>query len=259
MDFSPFLTYPTTYLGAALHAHEDFEAHYVISGSGHFRLGSKRSMLRAGDFFLVPPDEPHSVGASEGTILTQIFFTFHTAPNESPFRNDLQAHFGKGPIFAIGKHRSYFFETLRKNANSQDPVRQRSAAATWIQFLYDLILSRSPDATADHKHGSDVLSELLRAMYLNLRGSFSVKAEARRLGKSEVWINRSFRRALGVPPLRHYLRLKIDAAAEMLLAKGMTVTQVAEAFGFPDVFYFSKLFKKFRGHPPVELIRKRAP
>lgn len=257
MRFSSFTTYATPYLVTPLHTHDTFEAHYVVSGSGHFRFLAKRYPLRPGDFFLVPPGKPHWVSSSKTGILTQIFFTFHTEAREVALFEDLKTRFGSGPILSIGNHRTYYFETLRKNAESPEPIRNRWATSSWTQFLYDLILR----GKEDDKNGSGpeeaIVGELLRVMYANLRTGFSVKAEARRLEKSEAWLNRCFRRALGVPPLRHYLRLKIDAASEMLLSDGTTVTQTAEAFGFPDVFYFSKLFKKFRGHPPIEFVRRR--
>ena len=53
---------------------------------------------------------------------------------------------------------------------------------------------------------------------------------------------------------REYLNtIRLNQAEDMLRACKWNVTEAAQNCGFSDVFYFSRLFKKYKGVPPSEL------
>ena len=60
-----------------------------------------------------------------------------------------------------------------------------------------------------------------------------------------------FRAQYGIPPGKYLTALRIAAAKEAL-ASPMSVKQAAEAAGFLDLYYFSKLFKKETGMSPTD-------
>ena len=53
---------------------------------------------------------------------------------------------------------------------------------------------------------------------------------------------------------RDYLNtVRLNQAEDMLRARKYNVTEVAQSCGFSDVFYFSRLFKKYKGVPPSSI------
>lgn len=54
----------------------------------------------------------------------------------------------------------------------------------------------------------------------------------------------------GIPPVEYRNRLRIDKAAELLSADGVTVEEAARLTGFRDASYFHRLYKKYRGTTP---------
>lgn len=69
------------------------------------------------------------------------------------------------------------------------------------------------------------------------------------LNMSESSFNHKFREAAGIPPNARQLEMKIDAAKNLLL-KGARLKNIAEAAGFKDEFYLSRIFKKVTGVSP---------
>lgn len=54
----------------------------------------------------------------------------------------------------------------------------------------------------------------------------------------------------GMPPKEYILKRKVETAADLLEHTELSVTEVASAVGFPDVYGFSRLFKQKMGASP---------
>lgn len=63
------------------------------------------------------------------------------------------------------------------------------------------------------------------------------------------FVNR-YRALTGRTPVQHFLHLKIEYACQLLDSSGHSVAQVAEALGYDDSYYFSRLFSKVMGLSP---------
>lgn len=68
---------------------------------------------------------------------------------------------------------------------------------------------------------------------------------------SPDYFTRCFRRTYGLPPRTWILRERIRAAAVRLLETNLTISQVAHEFGYDNVFFFSRQFKKVMGVGPT--------
>lgn len=253
MRLTTFFSHAVGHEKIAPHRHTVYEAHYVAAGTGYWKIGSEKRSLGAGDFFLVLPGQEHFVSSHKDGGLSQILF--FVAPDESDetLFDQVKKKWAKGKVFPVGTRQAYFFETLRRRSESKGILPREWAASAFAHFLYDLLMrSEVPDPGAP----GALVEELLKTMHQNIRKDFSLKDEARRMGKSEAWMIRSFKSAMGVPPAHHYLRLKIEAAAESLRIEEKTASRIGEEYGFRDAFYFSKLFKRYTGLSP-SAFRKR--
>jgi len=61
---------------------------------------------------------------------------------------------------------------------------------------------------------------------------------------------RSFREAFGITPHQYLLQKRLKHAAGLLANKNLLLSEIAYQCGFPDLFSFSKAFKKFSGYSP---------
>lgn len=66
-----------------------------------------------------------------------------------------------------------------------------------------------------------------------------------------------FKRHFGVAPIEYVIRLRLQHAAYLLRDRNLRVTDVAHQVGYPDIFYFSRLFKRRQGLSP-NAFRRRA-
>lgn len=73
---------------------------------------------------------------------------------------------------------------------------------------------------------------------------------------SPGYLSALFKKTTGISVVDYVNQAKIEKAKEMI-ANGMRrVDEMASALGFENIYYFSKVFKKFTGLPPTEYARK---
>jgi AraC-like DNA-binding protein len=55
-----------------------------------------------------------------------------------------------------------------------------------------------------------------------------------------------------MPPIDYFIHLKIQKACQLLYKDNIKVKEVAEAIGYEDPYYFSRLFKKYMNVSPEQ-------
>ena len=98
------------------------------------------------------------------------------------------------------------------------------------------------------------LGELIKQyVRKNLSGKITLSAMSQDLHCSTVTLTETFRREYGITIMKYVLKKRMTLAEGMLADPNcpLTVTEIADRCGFPDVEYFSKKFKETHGVPPT--------
>jgi len=105
-------------------------------------------------------------------------------------------------------------------------------------------------------HGDRIGSRIDAFIDVNLHRAITLAEVAKHTGKSCSTISHFFRQKLDTSFKRHLLEKKLEKAEEYFhLHPEMSIEEVAEKIGFNDQFYFSRLYRKYRGIPPSEYRR----
>jgi len=73
---------------------------------------------------------------------------------------------------------------------------------------------------------------------------------AHEVGMSKRGLSRRFREVMGMTLRRYLVRVRLEKAQELLVAKQASITEIALAVGFGDLPRFDKVFKRYTGHTP---------
>ena len=84
----------------------------------------------------------------------------------------------------------------------------------------------------------------------NFRSGISIAGLAKLCGISDEYLRFLFKSLTGQTPLSYINNLRLESAREMLRSEFVTVAEAAEANGFENPGYFSRLFKKHYNIPP---------
>ena len=69
-------------------------------------------------------------------------------------------------------------------------------------------------------------------------------------GISVSYVGQLFKKYRNTTFVKYLTALRMERAKEMLRLSGSRITEVAEACGYRDVYYFSHCFRKYAGVPP---------
>lgn len=101
------------------------------------------------------------------------------------------------------------------------------------------------------EHMPDNLTAVLRYIEQHFAEPLYVPDLARLAGLSESAFARLFRRHRGIPPRQFVVQVRVREAAHLLLHTELTIEDVAQRAGFPNAFYFGRVFKRLTGEPPA--------
>ncbi|MFD2054835.1 GlxA family transcriptional regulator [Mesorhizobium calcicola] len=99
---------------------------------------------------------------------------------------------------------------------------------------------------------SDKLLMAMRMMEENIEYPLAMSEITRRAGVSRRQLERLFSIQVGMPPVRHYLRLRVDHAKRLIEGTRMPIIDVAMACGFVSPSHFAKCFRTFNGVSPQQ-------
>ncbi len=233
-----------------IHKREDvYEFHYFHDGHGVFVNNAHAYPTRPGAVYLSRPDHEHEAYTEKEDQLMVIYsVSFKVEDEETTFMRPLLGIFDKNDGEEIlGKGLGLFFEDLRRKKNTGNAYLKKAAEHKLVAFIYELI---SGTATWTSTSTTSYVDEALSVMQSSLTQSLDMEALITRLGIDKSYFIRLFKQAMGMPPLRYYLELKMEAARTSLKITDKSIRQISGELGYKDEFYFSRVFKDLTGIAP---------
>lgn len=99
---------------------------------------------------------------------------------------------------------------------------------------------------------SEKLVAAMQVMEENVETPLSMDEVAAVVGISRRQLERLFTTHLGLPPVRHYLKIRVDRAKRLVQGTRMPLIEVAVACGFVSASHFSKCFRVVHGVTPQQ-------
>jgi AraC-like DNA-binding protein len=220
--------------------------YYVVSGSFRVRKGEREDAVEPGSLLWIPP-----------------WTAFHCwLPGDKPvsfyrFRLEVENRRGEtlyrrdAPLLVHGIEpaRRWFEDVVRAMDHRGGSLRRWRLRAALIGLFAEAQSSTAASAP------SGLLRSLQREALEELvhrDGKVQVTPArlAAHLGLSADYFARLFRKTYGVSPRAWIVRERIKMAAVRLLESHLNVSEVAEEFGYGDIFFFSRQFKQIMGQSP---------
>jgi AraC-like DNA-binding protein len=99
--------------------------------------------------------------------------------------------------------------------------------------------------------GIQTLDPLLRYIEEHLAEELGNDRLAKRLACSRASLTRLFRRHLRISPSVYVAERRISRASELLVQSDASLEEIAEACGFPNRYYFTRVYSRMVGVPPA--------
>ena len=97
-----------------------------------------------------------------------------------------------------------------------------------------------------------IVSSIVRYLHENLSKRITLADIGRHTFFSPAYCDTVFKKEMGRSIIDYLLEQRIEEGKSLLIERGIPLSQIAEAVGFPDYNYFARTFKKRTGYTPMQ-------
>lgn len=224
---------------------------YVMDGVGRMRLGSRSWELGPGSGFVFgPSSQPHGTQDPDRRL---VVFGMHFQildSGGSPVSHSAAMLPPPGHIVRDMALFATFAQRCDISWRRGDELGELQSAVylqAMVLHLWDEVLHPAPSAV------DLALDEIMRAIQMEPGKRRTVDELAAQARLSRAQFVRRFRSASGLAPATFMIQARIERARRLIAETDMTLSQIAQVLGYDDVYFFSRQFKQYAGHPPSVL------
>ena len=223
----------------------------VLEGRGTFVQNDQRYDLAEGDLYCLFPQVTHEYWTDPDAPLHKMFLAF-----DGKMALELLKRIGLTPQRphlssidiqeAVAVMRSFLEKTSADSAETSDLIR----LAEFYRIFAALERQTLPEH-AQERSGS-WLQRGLDYMEIHYADGITIEEVARHAGVGRTHFSKKFHERYGHTPVSHMQQLKVEEARMLLEQTSYSLSEIAHSVGYPDLFSFSKAFKKHTGLPPKQ-------
>ncbi|WP_409344295.1 helix-turn-helix domain-containing protein [Paenibacillus sp. MBLB4367] len=236
----------------------DFDLWYALNGTGEIFINGTPHRVHKGACFLLRPGDRVSATQHPDDRLGVIFIHFSvTGPRDVPLDPET---LGFPPRLTLMDDTYHFERDLHRLLELPD--RPEPFAAEEFHHLMQLIflqLRRAGARPAAHDRHSLKHKQLVHHTIDRIRDRIGQPIDHRELaelaGLSPRYVSNLFKQYTGHSLKAYITRMRMERAKLLLAETSMNITQAAEAVGYNDIYFFSKLFRSLYGVPPSHFRR----
>ncbi len=228
---------------------------YLLAGEGWYEDDSCRIPLRPGDLMQRVPNHPHAHVLEAGSVAINCYLAVPAEIFESLCVTSAQtAH---SPVLHVGLHQTILdrFHGFAHELLTQAEHRLNETIARAHMFLAELH-NRQTDADRDWQ---DTIERACSILAARVGDRATIPDIAREVGMPYSTFRKRFTQMTGLSPNQYLIQRRVEYSKELLCRPDISVSQAAEIAGYPDVYTFSKQFKRLTGIPPLQFKKTAMP
>ena len=235
----------------------DYQLLYIARGKGHFYFDGKEQIITEGNMILYRPNEVqmYYYYAPDKTEAYWVHFTGRHVESILEFyelpETENVFYTGTSPDYQW-MYRQMIQELQLCRANYEELL------SLMLRHIFIMI---NRYIVEGRKAGSDIQNEIERATHYfneNYNKPLNIDEYAESRHMSTCWFIRSFKQILKVTPMQYILSLRMANAQSLLETSEYNISEIAEAVGYDNPLYFSRLFHKHIGVSPTEYRKMRS-
>jgi AraC-like DNA-binding protein len=250
-----------------LHTHSFYEICFAFEGRGVFRIAGEDKPIQAGDVFVAKPHEAHEIVSNRKEPLGIYFWAHTLVPTSYPERGpadqaiDLlldQFISAQRWVCTVGEPGLSVLRLLSLEISQRSPGYTQMLTALTSKLLLDVARAVAAGTVSceepEHKplsQAESVTQTVIRYLNDNLSRPIQIRDVAAQVHLSERHLSRLFQQITGSSLLDYLTTLRVEAASQLLLDRTRAIKNIAREVGYPDVHYFTTLFRRRTGQTPA--------
>ena len=217
--------------------------HFVVSGKGRFKTERGEYQLGENDMFVIRPYDITYYEADEKDPWTYVWigFSCNTKLPETLLKNDTL-------------HAPFLSGIFRDCFDAENGWGYEAYLCAGIWQIIALLEKRELESVDMTEHYIRSALDIIDSEYAT---GITVEDIAERLHLNRSYFSTLFTKTMKITPKDKLTSVRMHKAIELLCERDFDVSVVARSLGFPDVFSFSRAFKRYHRLSPTAY-RERA-
>ena len=251
----------------SVHKHTYFEIIFVLKGKGFHNINGNTFRYKEGDVFLLGPEDFHYFEIEDLTEFCFIRFNelFNQNPSvekDSPWQQNMKAL-----LYTSSQSRGSIVEDLLEKQKLQSlltilEAEYENHQSQHFEVIRDSLMQSMMVILARNLFGQTrtrpILKDSVEPILLYVRQhiynppDLTMEHLAEVFNYAPAYISIFFKKQTGESLKQYIIKHKIKLIEARLLYSQLTLSEIADEFGYTDESHFCKQFRKYTGITPTE-------
>ncbi|HEY3376465.1 MAG TPA: helix-turn-helix domain-containing protein [Armatimonadota bacterium] len=229
--------------------------YWVAEGEGFVTHHERRYHLQPGRLYVIPAHTPSRYLCPQRMVLHWLHFTAHVL-----HKFDLFAFFCCDHVVDItdSAQTQACWERLLRAYKQCDLAGTLQSDGLLRQLLAPFLDTVDVEGQRRRLHELARFTGVLEYIDRHLAEKLTLAELADLVHLQPTYFSNIFSRHMGEGPLVYVNRRRVERAQSLLWQSSASLAEIAQAVGFHDVFYFSRMFKKIAQVSPGQFRRQHA-
>ncbi|MFD2117943.1 helix-turn-helix domain-containing protein [Paenibacillus yanchengensis] len=249
------------------HYHKELELLLVLDGKIEVYIGDEIFPLGRGDIFLIGTSELHrdrSIEASDYIVLQFELDRFFDQSSISYLKYFTETHFPLSQANYIFKQHAHvqqqataLIHSILDESIHKSIGYELAVSINIKQLLLLLLRNDNKEVLLEQDNFDRVrLQPVLNFVEQNLHQRISVEEVCKLANMSYFYFVKYFKKTIGLSFTEYVNYRKVKWAEKLLLTKDLSIAEVSERVGMPNMAHFYKTFKKYNDCSPKQFQNK---
>ncbi|WP_343704583.1 AraC family transcriptional regulator [Chitinophaga sp.] len=230
---------------------------YCVDGSGGCTINGEEYAINPFNFLLVPSGATHSYWASENSPWS-IYWMHFKGPMGNQLARMLHERMQTGQNYVkYNEDQVRIFHNMYRHLQSGYSIDNLSFCSLSLHYFLSSFLYPDKFSLLKQEAGSDPAEDAIEFLRENIANSLSLQEVAAAVNLSTSHFSSIFRKKTGFSPMEYFNHLKMQKACQLLQFTTLRVSEIGQAVGIEDQYYFSRLFHSLMGLSPREYRNKK--
>lgn len=233
---------------------KDYDLWYLAGGAGAVKIDGRWIKFHSGDLVTIKPGQTYQQERADRNDPFKIYF-FHVLPFGNINRRFDGALCECWPAKINTKHfpgiHTLFTELFETYTAMPDgfQLRMKFTAMRILEYIFSML--KHPGVGESLLPGYAKFLIARNYIEQQFKSTLTLEQIAAFCDLSASYLSALFKKYQSRSPIQYQIDCRMQTA-RLLLAKGLTVGEVAAEVGFNSLHYFSRLFRKRTGLPPAQ-------
>lgn len=227
-----------------MHEHDCLQIYHAIEGELHVDTGEGWQQIMPGHAHILPPGYRHALRTGKTDLHFSITFRTNHADERGLIQRIICAY--AQPCIQMATMPSQLLNMFQTHRLLFDDMTQLRLIHLFDAYCLDLLAESVSGETDNRKQ---IILEFLESKSTK---NLTVDQIAKATGMSRTNLQRfcSTHFHCGIRALHEHIRM--ENAARLLLKCDLSISACAQACGYPDIYAFSRSFKRIKGRSPLD-------